>query len=359
MVAVNRVRPEVVFEQADRLARDLAELTPVFDVRARAVTAGLGLPHPGKVYLVGSGDSYHAGCSAEMAFESIAGMACEPMSSLRFLEYGVAAAALDGGPVLVVLTSASGETERVVQCAVAARRMGARTVAVVGVPDCALSAAADATLMVEIADRIRSPGIRTYQASLLGLLLLAVRLAAARGQCSDADALAATLAELAGPLSATNALLVDRSAAQADRLAAAPTVAVVGSGPGWGCALFGAAKLVETAGVPAVGVDTEEWCHVELLARPADLPVVVVAPPGRSLWRAGSMAAQAAGAGRWVVAVVDEHDDTVAPHAAAVLPVRGSTREEFSPLLYHLFACHLAGHVALRLGRAPFLTDRS
>lgn len=52
-------------------------------------------------------------------------------------------------------------------------------------------------------------------------------------------------------------------------------------------------------------------------------------------------------------------DDTeVIRHAHAVLPVHGVVREEFSPLLYHLFAAYVASYVAERLGRSLFQSDR-
>jgi hypothetical protein len=45
-------------------------------------------------------------------------------------------------------------------------------------------------------------------------------------------------------------------------------------------------------------------------------------------------------------------------HAHVVLPVHGEVREEFSPLLYHLFADYVASYVAARLGRSLFQSDR-
>jgi len=41
-----------------------------------------------------------------------------------------------------------------------------------------------------------------------------------------------------------------------------------------------------------------------------------------------------------------------------VLPVHGAVREEFSPVLYHLFANYVASYVTARLGRALFQSDR-
>ena len=141
-------------------------------------------------------------------------------------------------------------------------------------------------------------------------------------------------------------------------IAASPIGVMLGSGPSYGTALYSAAKLVEAAGVFVLGQDLEEWWHVERFAYPLDMPVFVIAPPGRSHWRAQSVAALARGLGRRVIAVTHTDDTEVTRHAHMVLPVQGEVREEFSPLLYHLFASYVAAHVAERLGRCPFQSDR-
>src|SRR5262249_37567097 len=76
-----------------------------------------------------------------------------------------------------------------------------------------------------------------------------------------------------------------------------------------------------------------------------------------SHWRAGDLAATAHALGRRVIAVTHKDDTEVTRHAHAVLPVQGEVREEFSPLLYHLFADYVASYLAARLGRAVFQTD--
>ena len=112
------------------------------------------------------------------------------------------------------------------------------------------------------------------------------------------------------------------------------------------------------AGIFALGQDLEEWWHVERFAYPVAMPVFVIAPPGRSHWRAGDLAATARALGRRVIAVTHKDDTAVTRHAHAVLPVHGAVREEFSPVLYHLFANYVASYVAARLGRALFQSDR-
>src|SRR5262245_53940998 len=88
------------------------------------------------------------------------------------------------------------------------------------------------------------------------------------------------------------------------------------------------------------------------------MPVFVIAPPGRSYWRAGDVAATARGLGRRVIAVTHKDDTEVTRHAHTVLPVHGEVREEFSPFLYHLFADYLASYLAARLERSLFQSDR-
>ena len=53
-----------------------------------------------------------------------------------------------------------------------------------------------------------------------------------------------------------------------------------------------------------------------------------------------------------------ERGTEVTRHAHAVLPVQGEVREEFSPVLYYLFANYVASYVAARLGRSLFQSDR-
>ena len=214
--------------------------------------------------------------------------------------------------------------------------------------------------MVELPQKQRSPGIRTYQASLLGMLLVAIQLGEMRDTShqAEADGLRQEVAALADVVDATASAIKERCREVADMIADSPAMVMLGSGPSYGTALFSAAKVIEAAGVFAMGQDLEEWWHVERFAYPVDMPVFVIAPPGRSHWRAGDLAATARALGRRVIAVTHKDDTEVARHAHAVLPVHGEVREEFSPLLYHLFADYGASYLAARLGRALFQSDR-
>lgn len=351
------IRPDVMIRQADTLAADLRDrVTPVSQSVHSLLTPAEWMSVD-TVYLTGDGDSYHAGCAAAMAFETIAALRCQPVSALSFLEYRIPW--LRPAPrtrPLVIAVSASGSTERAVQAIEAARRAGALTIAVTSKPGSAVTQAADRSLTVSLPQLEPSPGIRTYQASLLGLLLIAIRLGEARQHRThpEADALRHDLATQAGNVQATADAARDRCRELASIIVDAPVIVMTGSGPSYGTALFGAAKLVEAAGIFSAGQDLEEWSHVERWAYPEDMPVFVIAPPGRSRWRAVTIAAIARDQGRRVIAVTPEDDQEIPRHARFILPVHGQVREEFSPLLYHIFACYLASYSATQLGRLPF-----
>ncbi len=355
------LKPQVMIEQVEGLAGDLRTLTQPFTRQIQTVLTPLEWRAVKQVYLTGDGDSYHAACAAELTFEAIADVACKPMSAQRFLDYG-AAWMRPAAPhqTLVVATSASGGTKRVVQAIERAKEHGALTIALTGMPDSPVTQVADRTIVVELPQKQRSPGIRTYQASLLGLLLVAIQLGEMQNtyQQAEANNLRQELGALADIVDATTKSIKGPCREVADLIADTPAMAMIGSGPSYGTALFSAAKVVEAAGIFALGQDLEEWWHVERFAYPVEMPLFVIAPPGRSHWRAGDLAATAHALGRRVIAVTHKDDTEVTRHAHAALPVHGEVREEFSPLLYHLFASYVASYVAERLGRALFQTDR-
>jgi glucosamine--fructose-6-phosphate aminotransferase (isomerizing) len=338
--------PEVMVRQVGRLAQDLRELTHPFDEQVQRLN---DLSSIKKVYLIGTGDSFHASCAAEMAFETFADVDCTAMSAFRFLEYG--SRRLQNETTLVIGVSASGATPRALEAVQRAKEYGCLTIGITGKTGSKLAEVVDQTVTVQLPDNERSPGIRTFQASLIGLLLIAIRLGQGREQ---ADLIRAELIGLANVIDATKTSIADSCAEVARMIADSTSLLVVGSGPSYGTALFSAAKLNEAAGILAVGQDLEEWWHVERFAYPTDMPVFVIAPPGRSHARASEFAMTANRLGRRVIAVVHEKDSEIGRHARVVLPVRGEVREEFSPLLYHLFAGYVASHVARNLGRLLF-----
>ncbi|WP_170223693.1 SIS domain-containing protein [Nonomuraea turkmeniaca] len=346
-----------MLRQSDALADDLRNLHDRARGQAgRVAQEWVGVSH---VYLTGNGDSYHAALATEMAFQTLAGVRCQALSALRLLEYG---APWDRPPALpngtaVIGISASGGNERVLQVLERASRHSARTLAITSTAESPLARAAEHALVTPLPGLRPCPGIRTYQASLLALLSIAVELGHRRGLrsvgASDGELLA-----VAEAIEATVAAVRPRCEGLAARVANAPVMVMLGTGPGYGSARFAAAKVVEAAGQYAAGQDLEEWEHVETLAHPSDMPTIVIAAPGRSRDRAVAVAARARARGRAVVAVADAEDRDMAAHADVVLPLCGVIREEFSPLVSHVFGGVLSYEITRRLGRSPFSTHK-
>lgn len=358
---MEQLKPEVMVRQVEALATDLHTLTHPFSQQIRTLLTPPEWMKIQKVYLIGSGDSYHAACAVEMAFKTFATITCKAISSQCFLDYEVAWMRQPlPHQTLVVAASASGETVRVIQAIKRAKEYGALTIAITGRPHSTLTQTADRTIIVALPQNERSPGIRTYQASLISMLLVAIQLGEMRNICSqgEANSLREEIVVLANTVDATNRAIKGRCCELAEMIATTPSMVMVGSGPSYGTARYCTAKIIEAAGMLAIGQDLEEWWHVERFAYPVDMPVFVIAPPGRSHWRAGDLATAAHRLGRRVIAVTHKDDIEVTRYATTVLPVQGDVREEFSPLLYHLFASYVASYLTERLGRLLFQSDR-
>ena len=76
----------------------------------------------------------------------------------------------------------------------------------------------------------------------------------------------------------------------AERLAASlpddAKIDILGGGPSLGTALFGRAKLIESAHSPGGAHELEEWAHEEFFCTRPGVTTIVVAPPGASHDRA-------------------------------------------------------------------------
>ncbi|TQJ37050.1 SIS domain-containing protein [Streptomyces sp. SLBN-115] len=352
-----------MLQQSALLAEDIEKLIGPLAIRAGEALEAVCCDDLRRVVLVGSGDSHHAGRAAELAFERLADISCQALSTQQFLDYGMLAPARESRATLVVAVSASGSSPRLLTAVRHARTHGFPTVAVTGRSDSAIVSVAGRHVAAELGLTERCPGIRTYQASLLALLLLAVRLSALRralpGQPVAAEeSLVAEIAATADAVRASHADADEPCRELAARLSEGgwPWIPLViaGTGPGRGTAMYTAAKVVEAAGLPAYAQDVEEYWHIERFLDPADAPLVVVAPSGLGHPRAVELARAAAGRGRRVVAVTGQDETTLTRAAWHTVPVAPTAREEWSPLAGHVFAGLLGARLAERLGRTPF-----
>jgi fructoselysine-6-P-deglycase FrlB-like protein len=251
---------------------DLAAALP--DLRRQA--AALPRLTTDRIVLTGSGDSWYAAWSLELAFSTALGCPVWAMPSAAAARYG-------WGRVdcLTVVISVSGEVRRTIEAAMSAHRLGGTVVAVTAGADSTLAREADAVLLMPQPITRATPHTRDYTMTLLALLALLEVLSGQ--QLSELDAWPAALDDI-----------LERSGAWADGLAQrlatvdAP-VWFLGMGPDRGTAAYGALKFWEAGGSAAWSDDLEEFGHgSQLAARPGELALLFGCGPAHS--RAREMA---------------------------------------------------------------------
>ena len=354
--------PDLIIDQMKTLGNIHRDNFKEIDHNVRMSLNALEFESIHRVYAVGDGDSYHAALAAEMAFNEYAKISFSPQSAMKFLEYGA-----DYIPVnfprdtLVVGISASGGSSRVVQALERAKGVSDKIIVagLVGNPDSRVAKAAEKVISVKIPELGRAPGIRTYSASLMGLISLAIRIGEIKRHYSmnKANELRQEIIDLADIVEETYRASIEPAQKAAALCKNAPFISFVGSGPSFGTAFFSGAKVVESAGVFSVAQDPEEWAHVERFCYPLDFPVIMVAPPGKGYWRSAELAKAVKLLGHPLIAVVKDGDADVAQYADVVLPIMGEVSEPLSPLLYYIPGTTMAHYLSKELGRSLFMSD--
>jgi glucosamine--fructose-6-phosphate aminotransferase (isomerizing) len=294
-----------------------------------------------RVYLTGCGDSHHASLGAEMAFEHIAGIPTEALTSMQYARYAAQfMPKSEPGTNLVIGTSVSGEVSRTLEALLLGKKYGATTIAMTATPGSRIGRAAE--IMIDTTQPpfqdppgVHVPGVRSYVANQIGLLLVAIRLGEVRGRIltSEADKLRKEI-ELLGDAAEKTIAACDGIAKQmAEEWKDAREFVFVGGGPNFASALFTAAKVLEASGDSALGQDTEEWGHLQYFARQADTPTFLISAGDRDLSRMTEIAVAARQVGRRVAAVVPASASSITASANSVLPLAEGVREMFAPVI--------------------------
>ena len=291
-----------------------------------------------------------AGVAAELAFEKLAQIPTEPMRANTGGRYAspYTLSHFPNNP-LVLAISVSGTTARTLEALGLFKNSGLPTMALAGNPDSPMGKMADKVLACTAPEFAPAPGIRTYRMSLMALYLLAIRLGEVKGLYSQDDAgkLRQSLLSTADALEATIAAVSDKTRKLAEAVASEKSHVFVGDGPNFATAMFWAAKVIESAGVHAMGQESEEWAHLQYFSSvEAGTPTFLISPGYRGHARVGDLMDPLKNIGRKTIAIVPEGDTVVGPRADWVLPVVGDIPEVFTPMVYpvatELFAAHMS-----------------
>ena len=303
-----------------------------------------------RIVITGCGDSHMAGVAAELAFEKLARIPTEPMRANTGGRYA-SPYTLSHFPrnPLVVCISVSGTTSRTLEALQLFGNRGLPTIALTGNPESPMAKLADKVLDCTSPDFVHAPGVRSYRMSLLALYLLAIRLGEVRDLYSqdEANKLRQSLLSTADVIEKTITAVNDKTRQLAEAVADEKSYVFVGDGPNFATAMFGAAKVIESAGVHAMGQESEEWAHLQYFSSiEPGTPTFLISAGYRGHNRVGDLMAPLQNIGRQVIAIVPEGDQVVAPHAQWVLPVVGDVAEVFTPMVYpvatELFAAHMS-----------------
>lgn len=337
------------------LIDELAELDRVAEraTDLRHETPGLAaLREVDRVWVCGCGDSYHAALAMRADGERISGKAWSAMpareASLRLASLN------DAGRLAVVAISASGKTPATLDALARAKAAGALTLALVNRDASPLAAAADSALVLPIEDRPHAPRIAPFVANAMALAVVAHAAGGNGAACAATlDAMRASIAP-AGDLAGVRASFDTWLRPHVGRIV---NTAWLGSGPGYGSALFGSAKTIECGGFFSAADDLEEWTHVHRFAVSDAVLTIVDAGPEEGAVRAQAVAALLAALGTPYLVI----DHATAPVAGTDGPVihTGAAKSGFTQLASAVVGAALAALLADAAGRSAGRTASS
>jgi glutamine---fructose-6-phosphate transaminase (isomerizing) len=350
-------------QQIDTLPELIRQIAKPFDESARRTFDFELCTSVKRIYLTGCGDSYHASYGAELAFHQLAGVPTQALSALTFSRYTAGYLPTTGPNTnLVIAVSVSGVVSRTIEALRLARKAGAVGIALTGSASSPLAGSAEkvfVTTVPPLPDEMRGmvvPGVRSYLASQVALYGAAIRIGEVRGHLTTraADQYRAELVGLADVLAATIQACEPICEALVAEWQAEREFVFVGGGPLFGAAMFSAAKLLEATGDSASAQETEEWTHIQYFGAAASTPTVLLSAAGFDQDRMAELARAAQVIGRSVVGVLPQGEQIISQFVQHVLPIQGTVRECFAPIVYSIPGELLAAARAAALGSAYF-----
>jgi glutamine---fructose-6-phosphate transaminase (isomerizing) len=308
-----------------------------------------------RVYITGCGDSFYAGLACRDFFMKYTKVHVEVHQALEFSRY-ICPNEVDEEAVVLSISS-SGRVARTVECALRAKEKKAFSIAITSNPDSRLAESASEKIIVAIPDVVGvAPGTQSYVASQLAIMCFAIQFGKQRGVLSDEDVkcIFDYIANLSKAMKLTTEKNFDliRKYVQVYNAPESPSKIkifhILGSGPNWGTAQFGAMKLLEASGFDSLPQGIEEWAHSQYFTTRAGTHTVVIAPRGQARDRALEILQAVTVMDGKKIVIGEENDDELARAADIYLPICGldEIKEEFSQLIYPIPLELLAMHIS-------------
>jgi glucosamine--fructose-6-phosphate aminotransferase (isomerizing) len=228
------------------------------------------------VLILACGTSYYAGAVAKYWLESLAGIPTnvEVASEYRYRD------SVPNPKTLVVTITQSGETADTLAALKHAREMGMEhTLTVCNVGTSAMVRECRFAYLTRAGVEIGVASTKAFTTQLVGLFLLALALAQARGRLSDADEARHLKALRHLPLAVQGVLALEpQIIAWSEEFTKKEHALFLGRGLHWPIALEGALKLKEISYIHAEAYPAGELKHGPLALVTSQMPVVAIAP---------------------------------------------------------------------------------
>jgi glucosamine--fructose-6-phosphate aminotransferase (isomerizing) len=251
---------------------------------------------------------------------------------------------------LIVSVSQSGETMDTLMAVKYAREIGARTMSICNTQGATIPRESDSVIYTHAGPEVAVASTKAFVAQVTALYLLGIAIGQVNGK-GDPDELVAAVRDLEATPTLLETVLQqgERIATMAKWMADTQAILLLGRHVGFPIALEGALKLKELSYIHAEGFAAGELKHGPIaLIEPGQVVFVIVPSPRdpNSLHaKVVSNIQEIRARGARVIAIAEQGDAAVLPHADEVIPIPLASRF-IEPLLavvpLHIFSMELA-----------------
>jgi glucosamine--fructose-6-phosphate aminotransferase (isomerizing) len=299
-----------------------------------------------RMAIVACGTSWHAGLVGKFLLERLARV---PVDVDYASEFRYRKPLIDA-KTLPVYISQSGETADTLAALREAKACGAPTLGICNVQGSMLTREAHGTIYTHAGPEIGVASTKAFTAQLAALVLLATKMARARGTLGD-DQLRDLIGHLYHVPAQMEHYLADEGPIQelARTFQHHRDFLYLGRGVNYPIALEGALKLKEISYIHAEGYPAGEMKHGPIALIDEDMPVVAVTPHDSVCEKMLSNIEEVKARSGIVIALTDDEDDKLSAKADHLIVVP-RTHELLAPMLMVLPLQLLAYHIALLRG---------
>ncbi|ASA77588.1 glutamine--fructose-6-phosphate transaminase (isomerizing) [Thermococcus sp. 5-4] len=301
-----------------------------------------------RIFIVAMGTSYHAGLVGKYLFQRLARKVpiVEDASEFRYELEDV----IDENTLVIAITQ-SGETADTLAAMKLAKRKGAKVLAIVNVVGSMATRIADFTLYTHAGPEIGVAATKTYTTQLTVLTMLALELARVLGTADQGYLEELEMGLKAVPELVESVLKHETSLRElAEGLKNKRDFFYIGRGISVPTALEGALKLKEISYIHAEGLSAGELKHGPLALLEDGVPVVAIAPSGRTFDKVVSNIEESKARGAYIISVGDRAELMRVSDVFLEMP---RMDELLTPIVYVVPLQILAYHLAVLRGNDP------